>query len=249
MNGGDMGIYVVSEGSDLDPTLSNPASNLSSNNRISHDRVLDVHQFANVFGAFHRRFPQHGFGRHVGRTRIRDWHVEQHNGALCGGYRQRQYTHRGTASRADHPGSAISLRVRTSITADGQNHDFTVSFSDSGGDINRIVINSVNATWGTIDFNPVGNIKSGDGYSGTTTFAYNCTTGSSSFSDTLQITLYDAAGNTSQPYTHPLACESLEPPKITYAPVISSVQGPSSITANSGQRILPHKFHRRGWRC
>jgi hypothetical protein len=235
MNGGDMGVYVVSEGGDLDPTLFNPASNLSSDNESAMTGFSMSTSLQTYTGHSTDAFLNMDLG---GASAEREFVIGASNNTT--GRYAVVIVNGNIPIEGLPPAPTIpvvqSVSGPTSITADGQNHDFTVSFSDSGGDINRIVINSVNNTWGTIDFNPMGNLKSGDGYAGTTTFAYNCTTGSNSFSDTLQITLYDAAGNASQPYTHPLACVA-QPPK-TYAPVIASVDGPSTIIADSGRQYF-----------
>lgn len=101
-----------------------------------------------------------------------------------------------------------SVSGPSSIPNNGQRYDFTVRFSDRDGNVNRLIVTSANGRWARIDFNPTAYLSSGSAYDGTTMFNYYCNTGSTPFSDTLNVTIYDASGNASNTYSLTLACSS-----------------------------------------
>jgi hypothetical protein len=138
----------------------------------------------------------------------------------------------GEVATEDHTPVISDVSGPSSIPADGQTYDFTVSFLDDDGDINNLSVSSVNGNWGDISFDPSQNIISGDVYSGTTKFGYACSLGTQSLTDDLTIILYDANGNASNAYNFRLSCEGQTKPPQTYAPIIDSIDGPSSIPAD-----------------
>ncbi len=239
MEGGDMGVYVISEDAGLDLYLSNPASGLFSDDGSNIAGFSMVTRLGSYVG--------HSTDSYLnldlkGATGEREFVVEalqdttgRYVVVVVGG----NIPIEGQPAAPTIP-IIESVTGPSSIPADGQEYSFTVRFSDEGGDVNRLVINGLNGIWGTIDFNPMNYLESGNGYSGTATFSYRCNTGSSSFTDTLQLLLYDAAGNVSEPYTFALSCAGLSP--ITYAPVITSVSGPSSIPADSERHYFRLSF-------
>ncbi|MFZ5902002.1 MAG: hypothetical protein ACOYZ8_00420 [Chloroflexota bacterium] len=239
VEGGDMGVYVISEDDSLDLYLSNPTSGHSSDDESSMTGFSMVTSLGTYFG--------HPTDSYLnldlkGATGEREFVIEALQNTTG---RYAVIVIGGNIPIEGQPAAPTipvieSVTGPSSIPADGQEYSFTVRFSDEGGDVNRLVVNGLNGIWDTIDFNPMNYLESGNGYSGTTTFSYRCNTGSSSFSDTLQILLYDSAGNVSEPYTFALSCTALTP--ITYAPVITSVSGPSSIPADSERHYFRLSF-------
>jgi hypothetical protein len=143
-----------------------------------------------------------------------------------------------------YPPEIVNVSGPSSIPADGQSYDFTVTFRDQDGDISTINVNANN--WSDISLNVPQQIASGDLTYGTVQFRYKCPVGTNSFSDTLNIYASDANGKTSASYSFPLACEGQSapppPPQTTHPPVIASVNGPSTITANSGRQYFYVSF-------
>ena len=141
-----------------------------------------------------------------------------------------------------YPPEIVSVSGPSSIPADGQSYEFTITFRDQDGDIRTINVNANN--WSDISLNVPQQIASGDLTYGTIQFRYKCPVGTNSFSDTLNIYASDANGKASASYSFPLACEgqSAPPPQITYPPIITSVDGPSTITADSGRQYFRVSF-------
>ncbi len=113
------------------------------------------------------------------------------------------------------PLPSISTRpVITSVTGpatiinNNQRNYFNVSFSDGDGNINRVAVNSPQAYWANLDYNPLDKLVSGNKFSGTFTFFYFCSPTGTLGGDTLIIVLYDAQGNASDPYSFTLSCTS-----------------------------------------
>ncbi|MFZ5878693.1 MAG: zinc ribbon domain-containing protein [Chloroflexota bacterium] len=229
MTDGDMGVYVVSENGGPDLTLSATATNLSSRDEPSMSGFSLTTKLGTYEGKSTDAFLNLNLG---GATGEREFVVGS-SGSTTGRYAVVIVA--GNVPITGLPPAPTIPVVRfvdgpSSIPADDQLYTFTLGFADEGGDVSRLVITSANGGWKPLDFNPLSHLQSGDGYSGVTTFSYRCTTGSGSFSDTLQIYLYDAVGNVSDMYTYPLSCVASAP--VTHPPVITSVDGAASIPAD-----------------
>jgi hypothetical protein len=143
-----------------------------------------------------------------------------------------------------YPPEILNVTGPSSIPADGQTYEFTVTFRDQDGDIGDLLV--YGEIWSDISLNIPQQLTSGDLTNGTIQFRYKCPVGTNSFSDILSIYVTDANGKNSASYKFALACEGQSapppPPQITYPPVITSVNGPSTITANSGRQYLYVSF-------
>ena len=103
------------------------------------------------------------------------------------------------------PPAIISIDFPDQIPADSSSIEGTVQFRDPDGDINRVTFDVVRATdFMPFAFSPLDFLIEGDATDGTFNFYIRCGIAQEV---TLQVTLYDAAGNGSTPVDFGFRCE------------------------------------------
>jgi hypothetical protein len=102
------------------------------------------------------------------------------------------------------PPTITAIDFPSQIPADGSSVPGTVQFQDPDGDVDWITFDVLRATDFTpFEFNPLESLAEGDARGGTVEFYLWCVTAQDV---TLQVTLFDAAGNSSAPVDFGFSC-------------------------------------------